>query len=391
MENDVLSAFAQFNWHIDDDLTLQVGGRVTNDERDGFRSLTILGGDGEPLPAAQVAAPLVYGSVFQITSTNLNVLAQSPVPQLSVPANGLLALYGSLPVEGNRDKTKFSPEVKLIWHANDDVLTYLSWSRGFKSGSFDFRANNRSFYPDMESSFEFDDEEATNIEIGGKLTLAGGVLELNGALFFTEFDDLQISIFDGRLGFNVGNAASAEVKGVELDMRWAASDYLTVSGGLAFTDFEFTDFENGQCYFGATPDSDLDGDGTPELCSYTGNSNQLVSDVQGNFSFDIRVPVGRALELHTVFDIFYTDDYDASSTYDPKLVQDAYTMLNARIALGAEDGKWQVALLAKNLTDEKVLNFGGDTPLATTTFFAQSNYAFFSTGEQYSLQAQVRF
>ena len=243
----------------------------------------------------------------------------------------------------------------------------------------------------MESSFEFDDEEATNTEIGGKLTLAGGTLELNGAIFFTEYDDLQISIFDGRLGFNVGNAASAEISGVELDMRWAATEYLTVSGGFAYTDFEFTDFENGQCYFGATPDVDLDGNGTPELCSYTGNSNQLVSDIQGNLSFDIRVPVGRSLELHTVFDVFYTDDYDASATFDPKLVQEAYTLLNARVALGADDGKWQVALLAKNLTDEKVLTFGGDTPLATTTFFAQSNYAFYTTGEQLSLQAQVRF
>ncbi|MDH3337746.1 MAG: TonB-dependent receptor [Gammaproteobacteria bacterium] len=390
VDNDVLSAFAQVNWHLNDAFTLQAGGRITNDQRDGFRSLTILGGDGGPLPAAQLGAPLVYASAFEITSTNLNTLALAPDPT-GAQARGLIAAFGDLPVEGSRDKTKFSPEVKLIWDANDDALFYLSWSKGFKSGSFDFRANNRSFYPDMASSFEFEDEEATNTELGTKLTLAGGAFELNGALFFTKFDNLQISIFDGRLGFNVGNAASAEVFGAEMDMRWAASDYLTVTGGLAYTDFEFTDFENGQCYFGATPDVDLDGNGTPELCSYTGNSNQLVSDLQGNFSFDIRVPVGRDLELHTRFDIFYTDDYDASSTFDPKLVQDAYTMLNARVALGAEDGKWEVALLAKNLTDEKILTFGGDTPLATTTFFAQSNYAFYSTGEQLSLQARVRF
>jgi len=396
VENDVLSAFAQFNWHFDDAFTLQVGGRITNDDRDGFRTLTIVDGDGSPLPDLpnpKALAPLIYGGLFEITSTNLNTLALVPDGPggIGEQATALLAAFGSLPVAGSRDETKFSPEVKLIWNASDDILAYLSWSEGFKSGSFDFRANNRSFYPDMASSFEFDDEEATNIEIGGKLTLAGGALELNGAIFFTEYDDLQISIFDGRLGFNVGNAATAEISGVELDMRWAATDYLTVTGGLAYTDFEFTDFENGQCYFGATPDSDLDGDGTPELCSYTGNSNQLVSDIQGNFSFDIRVPVGRNLELHTVFDIFYTDDYDASATFDPKLVQEAYTLLNARVALGAEDGRWQVALLAKNLTDEKILTFGGDTPLATTNFFAQSNYAFYTTGQQLSLQAQIHF
>ena len=49
----------------------------------------------------------------------------------------------------------------------------------------------------MEESFEFEDEEATNFELGGKFTLAGGALELNIAAFQTEYKDLQISIFDG--------------------------------------------------------------------------------------------------------------------------------------------------------------------------------------------------
>jgi outer membrane receptor protein involved in Fe transport len=409
VDNDVLSAFAQFNWNVSDKFTVQVGGRVTKDERDGFRSLSIVSGDGSALPAAQISAPLVYGGLFGITSTDLVALTQFPVPALSVPANALvygidpatgvctsndpacIGGLGALPVEGNRDKTKFSPEVKLVWDVGSDNLLYLSWSEGFKSGSFDFRANNKNFYPDMATSFEFDDEVATNFELGGKFLLGDGSVELNGALFFTEYDDLQISIFDGTLGFNVGNAASAEIQGLELDLRWAATDHLTISGGLAFTDFEFTDFENGQCYFGAIPDVDSNGDGTPDLCSYTGNSNQMVSDFQGNVSFDIRVPVGRNLEFGALFDVFYTDDYDASATYDPGLVQDSYTMLNARVSIGAQSGRWEIAALAKNLTDERVLSFGGDTPLAGSTFGAKSNYSFWGRGQTLSVQGMLRF
>ncbi|MDJ0814037.1 MAG: TonB-dependent receptor [Woeseiaceae bacterium] len=409
VENDVISAFAQFNWHVSENFTLQLGGRVTQDDRDGFRTLSIVSGDFSDLPPAQVSAPLVYGGLFGITSTNLIPLSQSPVPQLSGPANALLygvdpnvgictsedpacvGGLGLLPVVGDRDKTKFSPEVKLVWTTENDNLWYFSWSEGFKSGSFDFRANNKNFYPDMATSFEFDDEEASNFEIGGKVLLADGSLELNMAAFYTEYDDLQISIFDGVLGFNVGNAASADIEGLEMDMRWAATDYLTISGGFAVLDFEFTDFENGQCYFGATPDTDLNGDGVPELCSYTGNSNQMVSDFQGNVAFDIRAPVGNSLELGALFDVFYTDDYEASATFDPALVQDSYTMLNARLSIGAQSGRWEVAALAKNLTDEKVLTFGGDTPLAGSTFGAKSNYAFYSRGRTISLQGTVRF
>lgn len=171
-------------------------------------------------------------------------------------------------------------------------------------------------------------------------------------------------------------------------MRWAATEILTISGGLAFTDFEFTDFERGQCYFGATPDSMVNG---VTLCDYTGNSNQLVSDFQANMAFDIRTPIGRGLELGALFNVFYTSEYDASATFDPKLVQDAYTLIHARLSVGAESGRWEFAVLAKNLTDEKVLSFGGDTPLAGSTFLSQSNYAFYGTGRTVSLQGVVRF
>ena len=144
----------------------------------------------------------------------------------------LVSQLGALPVSGTRDKSKFTPDVKLVWDASDDVMLYASWAQGFKSGSFDFRANNKNFYPDMPTSFEFEDEEGTNFEIGGKFGI-GGIAEINAAVFFTEYEDLQISIFDGVLGFNVGNAATAELSGIEVDARIAAGDYLTITGGIA--------------------------------------------------------------------------------------------------------------------------------------------------------------
>ena len=386
VESDVVSAFAQVNFNVTEALTIQVGGRVTQDDRDGDRTMTITRDDFTDLTPPQFGAAVVYGGLFGITSTNLSFLAGLGSPE----AAGLLLALGELPVSGSRDTTKFSPEVKFIFDADDDVMLYASWSEGFKSGSFDFRANNRNFYPTMEDSFEFDDEEASNIELGGKFILADGAAELNAALFFTDFDDLQISIFDGVLGFNVGNAASAEVQGIEFDFRWAMSERLTLSGGLAFTDFEFTDFENGQCYFGRPPDTDIDGDGTPELCDYTGESNQLVSDMQGNLTFDYQRPVFNGLQFGAAFDYFFTSKYDASATFDPALVQDDYGTLNARVSIGSEAGNWQVAVLAKNITDNEILSFGGDTPLSST-LGAKSNYAFYGPGSSYTIQALLRF
>ncbi len=387
VDNDVISVFAQLNWHVSDNVTVQIGGRFTNDKRDGNRTLSIQGEGGGALPVPQTAAAVVYANAFGLTSTNLVALADLGDPT----SQFFIAQLGSLPVSGSRDTSKFSPELKWIWNANDDSMLFATWTQGFKSGSFDFRANNRNFYPDMETSFEFDDEEVSSVEFGGKWSLAEGAVELNATVFFTKFDDLQISIFDGILGFNVGNAASAEVNGIEVDGRWAATDHLMITGGFALTDFEFTDFLNGQCYFGQTPDVDIDGDGSFELCDYTGNSNQLVSERQAHLSFHYDREIGADYLLRGLLDAFYTSEAEASATFDPALVQPGYTKFNARLGIGPIDGQWEVALLVRNLTDEKVLQFGGDTPLAGSSFGAKSNYAFYSEGRTTTLQASFNF
>jgi outer membrane receptor protein involved in Fe transport len=385
-DSDLYSAFAQVNLRPVDRLELQLGGRLSYEKKDGTRTLSIVDLNFDPLSMAQISAPLIYGNLFGITSTNLTDLSMAPVPQLSVPATGLLAALGELPVADSLKETRFSPDVKLVFDATDDLLLYASWARGYKTGGFDFRANNKNFYPTISDSFKFGDEQATNYEIGGKLGI-GSTAEINFAAFYTKFDDLQISIFDGVLGFNVGNAAAAEIKGIEFDGRWAVSEYLTLSGSGAFTDFEFTDFENGQCYFGQTPDSPS----LPGLCDYTGKSNQLVSDFQGVLTADIHFPVMNDYEISSVTDLFYTSKYDASSTYDPALVQDGYATINTRLAFGPQDGGWQIAFLGKNLTDEQFLQYGGDTPLAGSTFGAKSNYSFFSQGRTLWVQARADF
>jgi hypothetical protein len=69
----------------------------------------------------------------------------------------------------------------------------------------------------------------------------------------------------------------------------------------------------------------------------------------------------------------------------------ALSIIPATSVEAQETGSWQVAVLWKNMTDEKILSFGGDTPLSGTTFMVKSNYAFYGPGETISLQALFRF
>ncbi len=386
VDTTVWSAFAQFNYHVSDDVTLQLGGRVTNDKRDGTRIMNIEAAGGGALPAAQAAAAIVYAGGFAISSTNLAAIAGAGNPTAAFLLNKL----GQPEATGHRNKTKFSPDIKLVYDVSDDTMLYASWARGYKSGSFDFRANNRGVSPTTNEAFEFDDERADNYEIGGKFKFGGNV-ELNLTGYYTKYNDLQISIFDGVLGFNVGNAARSRIEGIELDGRWAVTDHVRLTGGASLMDFKFTDFKNGQCYFGQTPNVDFDGDGTPELCDYTGLSNQLVSDFSGNIAMDFDWPVSENYEITGYTSLFYASAYDAAPTHDPAGRQDGYAKINARLALAPKDGPWEIAILGKNLTDKIVKTYSGDAPLSGSSFGVKTNYNFIGQGRTIALQGRVKF
>ena len=376
VDADVYSGFAQVNWRLSDALTLQIGGRLTHETKDASRNMTILAQGGGALPAAQAGAPLVFAQVFGITSENL--------ANLGPGGAAFQDALGVITVTGSRNETQFTPDVKLQFEPNPDVLLYASYARGVKSGGFDFRANNRAQSATLAESFEFDTEQANAFEVGGKFAFANGRGEINVAGFFTDFSDLQISIFDGILGFNVGNAALAEVKGLELDGRFALTDNLTLSGAVAFTDFEFTDFENGQCFFGAVPDNG-------PFCSYTGQSQLLLSDVSGFVALNGDFPIFSDYELSFNAVANFASEYDASATYDPALVQDGFAKLDLRVAFGPDSDAWEVAFLGRNLTNVYTLNFGGDVPLAGSSFGLKSNYSYWAQGRTLAVQLGVKF
>lgn len=378
VDADVLSAFAQFDFIINDTMTLQVGGRLTHESKDGYKNITITQADGSPLTPEQLLAPDWYGLVFDIGSSNITGLIDPT----------LADRLGSHPVTGSRSETEFTPDVKLYWDVSDETMLYASVVKGSKSGGFDFRANNKGASATLEEGFEFENETAISYEFGGKMRLADGAAELNFSAFLTQYKDLQVSIFDGTLGFNVGNAAEADVSGLEIDGRWQATRSLTLAGSLALTDFEFNDYTNGRCNFGQAPNGPQADDG---FCDYSGETNQLVSDWQGTFSANHLHNLSSGMELNTSFNMFFTDDYHASASLDPALIQDSYVNLNLRIGLSNPDSGWDVALLGQNLTDEEIVLFGGDAPLSGSTFGAIAKYNFLAKGRSYAIQFSKAF
>jgi outer membrane receptor protein involved in Fe transport len=368
------SGFAQLTWNMSDEFRTTFGLRYTKDKKDASREFRITEIDGDPLVGAQAAlAPVVYRLVFNARPHNLS---------------------------GSRDEDQLLPSVNVQWQPSDSTLLYMSWTQGSKSGGFDARSNNPTAPPAVPctapgvpsgctplsgiGTFEFNEEKSKTLEMGAKLNL-GGSFEMNAAFYLTDFEDLQVSTFDGVLGFNVKNAGQAQIKGVELDARWQATQNLLLSSSVAYTDFEFRDYI-GQCFFGQPSNA---GDGLN--CNYKGKTNEFVAPWVATLGANYTRPVGSSLMMHVGFDVYYTDEYFVAPTLDPKQKQESYYKVNGRLGIGDADGSWDVSLVGKNLFDEQILPYGNDTPLAGRTFGAFSAWRFVEPGSSVALQGTVHF
>ncbi len=96
------------------------------------------------------------------------------------------------------------------------------------------------------------------------------------------------------------------------------------------------------------------------------------------------------MEFRAALDINFTDEYFTAQNNDPLTIQDAYAKINLRLALGGHDGKWEVAVLGRNLTDEVVVPYTNPVPLSST-FGANSHYAFIERPRSVAVQAMFRF
>jgi len=330
-DTDSLDIFGEGSWDITDRLRATVGIRYTKDEKD-FDFSRYLEGQA-----------------------------------ISWPAGGK-----SYDLKESREDSDVTPSANVQWDASDDIMVYVSYSEGFKSGGFDF-----------ETGIEFEEETVDSWEIGFKSTLADGALELNAALFRSEFTDLQTAawIIDH---FETGNAGKSITEGLEVDVRWQMTDNLMMTAAVAWLNAEYDDFENGNCsYYGGA-----NGICTPGLpFDQTGDTLPFAPDYSGSISFVYITDISESLELSMMLGTDFTDSYFTASDLDPATEQDAFAKVNARIALASVNG-WSLALVGKNLTDEETTTWVNDHPV----FNAHGAYfAAIDPPRSIGLQAKYQF
>jgi len=364
LDTDMWSAFFQGRYHFTDALTLTLGGRFTSEKKTAARLMNIT-----DLSTGNITqdplSPALFDIVFGIQSE------QSP---LSPQGHNLT---------GERDENSFTPLINVSYKIDHNIMAYASATTGFKAGGFDARANN-------VNSWEFEEEDATAYEMGIKSLLLDDTLEVNLALYRTEYDNLQVSQFDGVLGFNVGNAKETIVQGIEVDGRWILLDGLSMQYGIAYLDHEYSDFTNGNCHSRQIPDGDIGADGN-QLCDYTGKSGQYTPKLTANIGFDFFTEISfLGFEyFRTTLGLYHSAKQNVDVNLNPLYEVDAYNKVDMRIALESEN--WNIALFGKNMTNEEVLTYVGNNPLSGSTFGTDTFYGFVDKPAVYGIQLDYNF
>jgi outer membrane receptor protein involved in Fe transport len=328
-ESDTLAVFAQGTWNIRHDLRMTAGLRWSQEDKDAEQG--------------------AYAADF---------LSDNPNPALAPVAASILGAVEHA-YSASRSENHLSPSLNIQYDLSNDIMVYASASQGFKAGGFNEAENTG-----VIDRFEYEEEEATSFELGSKMSLLDGAAELNGALFYTEYDDRQVSAFEGT-NFVVGNAAKSITQGIELDGRWAATGNLTLSSSVSYLDSEFDDFTDAGCTAAQTRVSM--GPCTQDL---SGEVTEFAPKWSANVAAEYIARLSEYLDLRLQLDANYSDKYFFAQDLDEFESQDAYTKINARIGLGGSDGMWEVALVGKNLTDKRTLSHGNDIPLFNGAHFS---------------------
>ena len=255
----------------------------------------------------------------------------------------------------HRFEQDVSPKIGFKWTPDKVTSVYATWTRGFKSGGF-------NAVPLNSTNLQYEPERASSYEIGAKTRtrLLGGPMETSASLFWTDFNDLQVSTLEGAT-FKILNAAAARSRGFDADLRWLPpirNTSLYLSAGLA--DARYTYYPNAP----APPDSgqsaqDLTGRPLAFAPRWTfavvpGYSVPLPYQASADFTLAVLYQGKRYLDV---------DD-------DPRKLQPATTLLNAQVTFHDRSRLWSLTLSAHNLTNELILDQIVNQPLAPGGFAA---------------------
>lgn len=299
---DETAVFGEINWAINDYFDLNVGARWfdVDQTETGFTNFQFAAfGSNPPDPTTPTGA----------TPPSVNTLGDSEVPW----------------------------KIALAWHASDNTTVYGVRSNGFRLGGTNNRGIGNIVIPET-----FDADELTNYEFGVKTVFSERRTGLNASVFLMDWENLQVAGNDvtGAFGF-IGNAGSAEIQGIEVDINTLLTDNFRFTGQVTYLNkFELTEDQ-------VTTDfqaNGVKGDNIPRI-------PELTASFTAQYSFDLPAAdwAGSARLEGSFTDESFTT---LSATDSARRFQDSYSIFNARANFRNDDLDLDLTVFVENIFDE---------------------------------------
>ena len=316
-------------------------------------------------------APVYQADYASVAPTQLHpgqtFFNPSQVPAGFFPFPGVVTDY-----TGDRTFSNVSPRLGFDYHWTDRLMTYISYSKGFKSGGFDMRGN-AAVYPGTENGYN--SETADNYEIGLKSTWLDGTLLVNMAVFYDPYTDAQIGVqqFVENAGAPTNltavlNAGKQINQGAELQSVWQPVRALTLTLNTGYLDSYYEDYLIPCSVFTAAPGC-AGGVGSINAAAENRPLNAPAWTVSAAALYHWDVQRG-TVTARAGYD--WRSFTKVANTTPSVTDQPAYGLLNAGLAFDTSDARWRVSLDGKNLTNKyyRVAGYDfGDPPISPANSF----------------------
>jgi outer membrane receptor protein involved in Fe transport len=335
--------FGQATWHFTDQLSLTIGSRLNYEEKSLDVSHRLLnnrtGQEGNAVVSGGVLPLINYGP--------------GPSPGGSTIFPVIIAGDTQFSSHQERDDFNFIPKASLQYVFNDDVMSYFTVARGYKSGGFNAQPVN-------DQQLEFDEEDAKTYELGLKSEWLGGAARFNASAFLTNFDGLQVATFNG-VSYVVGNAAAATIQGLEYEVMLITPLGVLLGVNGAFTDAKYDEFESAPCGAEVT---------SAPPCDLSGKRLRLVPELKTTFTAGYQgQPFGLPFLSIVGMTASYSSDVALATDLDPIDVRESGASYGVQLGVRSLENTWHVMLFGDNVTDSQSLAGAQDAPAFRGTHF----------------------
>jgi len=376
-ESDSYALFTNNSIAFTDQLEVTLGLRYTQEQKKLSTHYSNANNGAACAAAQQFLGPIFAG----VGAANIGTFLGT------VCAAGADPVYNNLTnYQDSIDESEWTGTSKIAYRFNDDVMSYLSYARGYKAGGYNLdRARRAPGFPatgplaslsvlgigNPNRNTSFPAEIADSFELGAKTNWFGGSLLVNGAVFYQVFENFQLNTFTG-INFIVESVKEVTSQGVDMDFIWRTpAAGLSFQGGVTYAETEYT---------------------KPPLTAGVLSAARLNDRVSfaplwsGSLSATYELAIGGNLKLRSNLGGKYSSSYNTGSNLAPQKVQDAYTVLNARAGIGSADDHWAVELWSQNVTDEEYAQVMFDSVLQTGSFDS-----YLGSPRTYGVTARIKF